>query len=102
MALPDPLPGLVFRYEYLWADEASTGARRETSQNCRPYLAVLTGYVGGSRRIGSASGGIRGRMLPGTPDLRRRLTLARLTSGSLTLATFSRGAGEGLVGAFPG
>lgn len=39
MALPDPVPGLVFRYEYLWADEASAGLGTAVKE--RPACIVL-------------------------------------------------------------
>ena len=37
MALPEPKPGLVIRYDYLWADEAEAG--RDTSKD-RPACLI--------------------------------------------------------------
>ena len=37
MALPDPKPGLVIRYDYLWADEAEVG--RESGKD-RPACLI--------------------------------------------------------------
>ena len=37
MPLPEPQPGLVFRYDYLWADEAAVG--RDTSKD-RPACLI--------------------------------------------------------------
>ena len=39
MALPDPHPGLVVRYSYLWADEYRAG--RESGVKDRPCAVVL-------------------------------------------------------------
>ena len=40
MTLPDPLPGLVIRYAYLWRDEASQGL--EDGRKERPCAVVLS------------------------------------------------------------
>lgn len=41
MPLPDPIPGLVIRYSYLWADEARRG--QEEGSKDRPCAVVLIG-----------------------------------------------------------
>ena len=48
MAFPPPVPGLVIRYSYLWADEHTRG--REEGVKDRPCAIVLV--VGGERRLG--------------------------------------------------
>ncbi|MBO9560874.1 MAG: type II toxin-antitoxin system PemK/MazF family toxin [Caulobacter sp.] len=40
MALPDPAPGLVIGYAYLWRDEAMAG--REEGRKDRPCVIILT------------------------------------------------------------
>lgn len=40
MALPDPVPGLVIGYSYLWRDEAIAG--REEGRKDRPCVIVLS------------------------------------------------------------
>jgi hypothetical protein len=40
MALPEPKPGLVIRYDYLWADEAAAG--RDTSKDRPACLVAAT------------------------------------------------------------
>ncbi len=40
MSLPEPLPGLVLRYHYLWAREAEAGA--ESGAKARPAAVVMT------------------------------------------------------------
>ena len=40
MALPDPKPGLVVRYDYLWAHEAAAG--RDHSKTCPACLIAAT------------------------------------------------------------
>ncbi len=40
MALPDPVPGLVIRYSYLWGREAREG--REEGAKDRPCAIVVT------------------------------------------------------------
>lgn len=39
MSLPAPLPGLVIRYHYLWADDAARGA--EEGDKARPAAIVM-------------------------------------------------------------
>jgi PemK-like, MazF-like toxin of type II toxin-antitoxin system len=39
MSLPEPVPGLVIRYRYLWHDEADIG--RDEGQKDRPCAVVL-------------------------------------------------------------
>jgi hypothetical protein len=39
VALPDPVPGLVIRYSYLWADEAARG--RDEGVKDRPCTVIL-------------------------------------------------------------
>ena len=39
MSLPIPLPGLVIRYSYLWADDAATG--HEDGVKDRPSVIVM-------------------------------------------------------------
>ena len=39
MSLPTPLPGLVVRYSYLWADDAAAG--REEGGKERPAAVVM-------------------------------------------------------------
>ena len=39
MSLPKPVPGLVLRYSYLWADDAAAGA--DTGKD-RPVAIVMT------------------------------------------------------------
>ena len=48
MALPDPKPGLVIRYDYLWMNEAAAGRDQgKTRPAClvAAHLAVLPRYV---------------------------------------------------------
>jgi len=40
MSLPEPLPGLVLRYSYLWADDAARGI--EEGDKDRPAVVVLS------------------------------------------------------------
>jgi len=40
MALPEPRPGLVIRYDYLWADESAAG--RDTSKDRPACLVAAT------------------------------------------------------------
>ncbi len=47
MALPDPKPGLVIRYAFLWREEAAKG--REESSKDRPCAVVLTTRKDGDR-----------------------------------------------------
>ena len=50
MALPDPVPGLVIRYSYLWAEEYGRGQEEGTKD--RPCAVVLvTTDVAGERRV---------------------------------------------------
>lgn len=46
MVFPEPKPGLVVRYSYLWRREADRG--REVDAKDRPCLVVLTVKVEGS------------------------------------------------------
>ena len=39
MSLPEPKPGLVIRYDYLWADERDAG--REEATKTRPCVVVV-------------------------------------------------------------
>lgn len=43
MALPDPHPGLVIRYSYLWADEHRTG--QEEGLKDRPCVIVVARHA---------------------------------------------------------
>lgn len=50
MQLPDPLPGLVIRYAYLWSDEQRRG--RDEAIEDRPCAVVLrTNDAGGEPRV---------------------------------------------------
>jgi len=50
LALPDPVPGLVIRYSYLWAEEYGRGQEEGTKD--RPCAVVLvTTDVAGERRV---------------------------------------------------
>ena len=40
MSIPDPKPGLVFRYEYLWKQQAEAG--RDAAEKERPACIVLS------------------------------------------------------------
>lgn len=52
MALPEPIPGLVLRYSYLWLREKERG-REEGSKDrpCALVVALRTGEIGRSRAI---------------------------------------------------
>ena len=47
--LPDPQPGHVFRYAYLWADEHEAG--REEGTEDRPCLVLVVRDVGEVKRV---------------------------------------------------
>lgn len=50
MALPEPLPGLVIRYSYLWWEQARQG--REEGEKDRPCAIVLaTLQADGTKRV---------------------------------------------------
>lgn len=49
MALPDPVPGLVIRYSYLWSREAQEG--REEGVKDRPCTIVVTAQRAEDERI---------------------------------------------------
>ncbi|WP_029005538.1 hypothetical protein [Azorhizobium doebereinerae] len=50
MSFPEPQPGLVIRYSYLWASEAEQG--REEGVKDRPCAVILvTQDAGGKRRV---------------------------------------------------
>jgi hypothetical protein len=49
MSLPDPAPGLVIRYDYLWADEHEAG--REEGVKTRPWVIVVAIQRQGSERL---------------------------------------------------
>ena len=49
MALPEPESGLVFRYDYLWSDEAKRG--RTTSKDRPACVALATHAEEGPRRV---------------------------------------------------
>jgi hypothetical protein len=49
VALPDPDPGLVIAYAYLWRDEAKPGC--EESAKDRPAVIVLSVTTGGGEKI---------------------------------------------------
>ncbi|MGO9483407.1 MAG: hypothetical protein ACLPX9_02315 [Rhodomicrobium sp.] len=46
MKIPSPLPGLVLRYNYLWADDAARG--REEGTKDRPAAIVMAVQRGGT------------------------------------------------------
>ena len=49
MSLPDPVPGLVLRYSYLWAKDAAAGA--EEGDKDRPAAIVMTVARGSQTRV---------------------------------------------------
>jgi hypothetical protein len=49
MVLPDPHPGLVIRYNYLWHDESMAG--REEGVKNRPSVIVLSVVEEGKKRV---------------------------------------------------
>jgi hypothetical protein len=49
VALPEPRPGLVIRYAYLWRDEASRG--RDEGSKDRPCVVVLSVRNRGGDRV---------------------------------------------------
>ena len=49
MSLPTPLPGLVIRYSYLWADDAAAG--REDGDKDRPAAIVMSVAHPGVTRV---------------------------------------------------
>ena len=49
MSLPEPKPGLVIRYSYLWRDEALRG--REEGAKDRPCVVILAVVNDGGRTI---------------------------------------------------
>lgn len=77
MSLPEPKPGLVIRYDYLWADEHDAG--REEAAKTRPcVIVVATQHVAGEllvtvvpvTHVPQAIGSIR---LPAQTKMRLRL-----------------------------
>lgn len=49
MDLPDPEPGMVIGYAYLWRNEALAG--REEGRKDRPCVIVISTFVTGGQRI---------------------------------------------------
>jgi hypothetical protein len=78
MALPEPEPGLVFRYDYLWSREAKAG--KQTSKDRPACVAVSTDTEEGPRLAvilpithSKPSGSTVGIEIP--PKVRRHLGL---------------------------
>ena len=53
MSLPDPVPGLVIRYSYLWFDQQQRGQEEGTKD--RPCVVVLTVRRDGGRTLVSVA-----------------------------------------------
>ena len=47
MSLPAPLPGLIIRYRYLWADDAAAGV--EDGDKERPAAVVMAVHLPGTK-----------------------------------------------------
>ena len=77
--LPDPQPGQVLRYAYLWADEQEAG--REEGEEDRPCIVIVAREIEGTKRvvvvpITRTPQGHDSIELP--PDVKTRLGLARI------------------------
>lgn len=79
MPLPEPVPGLVIRYSYLWRDEFFQG--REEGQKDRPCAIILaTEYADGETLVTVLPITHTPPAMPGSaieipPDTKRRLNL---------------------------